>query len=239
MTTLSPPPKHDISSADRLLIQTNRMVFLFRPGTVYDKLRLILRATRQHACNLALYAGLYKLVVYLLPIARANPTISPFSPDDDHDDDDYIQKKYSSAGLVDRRRRREGRHDPFVAGLLAGYVVFGRGQQSSVNQQITIYVFARVLLAVAKLLAASFLQSLGRPSRRGPMDEGNHAAAAAGATAGRGAIGASSSTIMRFIRQPPNAWPLFASLSWASVMFLFRWYPDTLQPSLRSSMRYM
>jgi hypothetical protein len=36
-----------------------------------------------------------------------------------------------------------------------------------------------------------------------------------------------------------NAWPAFASLSWAAVMYIFRWHPETVQPSLRSSMSYM
>lgn len=36
-----------------------------------------------------------------------------------------------------------------------------------------------------------------------------------------------------------NAWPVFASMTWASVMYIFRWYPDTLASSLRSSMQYM
>ena len=36
-----------------------------------------------------------------------------------------------------------------------------------------------------------------------------------------------------------DAWPVFAAMSWASVMYLFRWYPDTLQSGLRSSMDYI
>lgn len=36
-----------------------------------------------------------------------------------------------------------------------------------------------------------------------------------------------------------NAWPVFASMSWAFVMYIFRWYPETLASSLRSSMVYM
>lgn len=36
-----------------------------------------------------------------------------------------------------------------------------------------------------------------------------------------------------------NAWPVFASFTWAFVMYIFRWYPDTLASSLRSSMKYM
>lgn len=36
-----------------------------------------------------------------------------------------------------------------------------------------------------------------------------------------------------------HAWPVFASMTWAFVMYIFRWYPDTLVSSLRSSMVYM
>jgi peroxisomal membrane protein 4 len=35
------------------------------------------------------------------------------------------------------------------------------------------------------------------------------------------------------------AWPVFASVSWAAVMHLFRWHAAELQPSLRSSMTYI
>ena len=36
-----------------------------------------------------------------------------------------------------------------------------------------------------------------------------------------------------------NGWALFSSFSWAFVMYLFRWYPEAIQSSLRSSMVYM
>jgi peroxisomal membrane protein 4 len=32
---------------------------------------------------------------------------------------------------------------------------------------------------------------------------------------------------------------VFASMTWALVMYIFRWYPETLASSLRSSMVYM
>jgi len=106
---------------------------------------------------------------------------------------------------------KEGRYDTFLAGLIGGYAVFGRGKgaQSSVNQQISIYVFARVVLALAKLSV--------QPS--GPL--------------GKPLLPDGGGKITK------NAWPVFASLSWAFVMYLYRWHPDTIQPSLRSSMKYM
>ena len=99
----------------------------------------------------------------------------------------------------------EAGFDTFLSGLVGGYLVFGRGIQSSVNQQIVIYVFARVVLALAKLSVA------------------------------KGGL------IPRKARDvtTKKAWPIFAALSWASVMYIFRWYPETLQPSLRSSMTYI
>jgi hypothetical protein len=36
-----------------------------------------------------------------------------------------------------------------------------------------------------------------------------------------------------------NGWPMFASLSWAMVMYIFRWHPESVQSSLRNSMSYM
>jgi len=36
-----------------------------------------------------------------------------------------------------------------------------------------------------------------------------------------------------------NAWPVFAAMSWGSVMWIFRWYPESVQTSLRSSMKYI
>lgn len=42
------------------------MVFLFRSGTIQQKIDLIYKATRQHATNLAKFATIYKSTCYLL-----------------------------------------------------------------------------------------------------------------------------------------------------------------------------
>lgn len=93
-------------------------------------------------------------------------------------------------------------------------MVFGRrskrsGRISSVNQQIVIYVFARVVLALARLAVkpGAGLPVVSNPAR---------------------------SAAISFY-----AWPVFASLSWAAVMHLFKWHAAELQPSLRSSMTYI
>jgi len=168
------------------------MVFLFRSGTLREKLKLIFKATRQHATNLAKFALLYKSGMLLL-------------------------KKINGG-------KEESVHT-FLAGLLGGYWVFGHGRaaHSSVNQQIVIYVFARVMLAMAKLAV--------QPPGDNILIGGSY-----GGHGGKGLLGLSEKQL-ELVRK--KSWPVFASLSWAFVMWLFRWYPETLQPSLRSSMTYI
>jgi len=168
------------------------MVLLFRPGPLREKLLLILKATRQHALNLARFAFLYKSGMLALRSVNGG---------------------------------KEARVHSFVAGLFGGYWVFGhgRGASSSVNQQIVIYVFARVVLALAKLAVQ-------------PRGDNSLVGGSYGAHGGKGLLGLSEAQ-MDLVRR--KSWPVFASVSWASVMWLFTHYPDTLQPSLRSSMTYM
>jgi hypothetical protein len=113
---------------------------------------------------------------------------------------------------------KERHYDAFLAGLLGGYVVFGRDIHNSVSQQIVIYVFARVCLALAKLAV--------QPKGFGTIE---------GSGGGLGLI--TNDRLRRELTK--NAWPAFASISWAMVMYVFRWHPETVQPSLRSSMQYM
>lgn len=88
------------------------MVFLFRSGSLQEKIKLILKATRTHATNLAKYATVYKTTMYILKHLGANPG-------------------------------KEGHFDTFFAGLLGGYLVFGRrtkhGNISSISKQIVIF----------------------------------------------------------------------------------------------------
>jgi peroxisomal membrane protein 4 len=153
-----------------------------RPSSFREKVSLVLRATRTHARNLAKFATIYKLTCMLLKRYGATPG-------------------------------KEGPYDTFLAGLMGGYFVFGQrsrsGKISSVNQQIVIYVFARVVLALARLAVKP---GIGLPvvSRK-----------------------KESAVISHY------AWPVFASVSWASVMYLFRWHAAELQPSLRGSMTYI
>ncbi|KAK4218803.1 peroxisomal membrane protein 4 [Rhypophila decipiens] len=158
------------------------MIMLFRSGTVREKLWLIFRATKTHARNLAKFATIYKATCMLL-------------------------KNYGSTP------GKEGPYDSFMAGLLGGYIVFGQrsrsGKISSVNQQIVVYVFARVVLALARLAVKPGYGLAG-------ISEPNKSAA-----------------ISHY------AWPVFASVSWAMVMHIFHWHPAELQPSLRSSMTYI
>ncbi|GAA89305.1 peroxisomal membrane protein (PmpP24) [Aspergillus luchuensis IFO 4308] len=154
------------------------MIFLFRSGTIREKVKLVLKATRQHARNLATFALIWKGV--MLALRNINPTTGG----------------------------KEGRYDSFMAGLESHDA--GGDDQKLTGVQIVIYVFARVMLAMAKLAVRPNMHPLSSsitPDARSKMES--------------------------------NAWPVFASLTWAFVMYIFRWHPDTLMSSLRSSMVYI
>lgn len=114
---------------------------------------------------------------------------------------------------------KERQYDSFLAGLLGGYTVFGRTIHNSVSQQIVIYVFARVALALAKLAVQ-------------PKSVGD----GKGGGGGWGLLEEHSGMRKQLVK---NGWVGFASLSWAMVMYVWRWHPEAVQPSLRSSMNYM
>lgn len=123
---------------------------------------------------------------------------------------------------------KERHYDSFLAGLLGGYTVFGRTIHNSVSQQIVIYVFARVCLALAKLAVQP------RHAGGAVVDMG---------VAGQKRIGGGGWELVgneemrrALIR---NGWPMFASVSWAMVMYIFRWHPESVQSSLRNSMSYI
>jgi peroxisomal membrane protein 4 len=151
---------------------------------IREKAFLVFRATKTHARNLAKFATIYKTTCLLLKHYGPTPG-------------------------------KEGPYDSFLAGLLGGYVVFGQrskrsGKISSVNQQIVVYVFARVVLALARLAVKP--GGVGLPLVSSPRN----------------------SAVISYY-----AWPGFASVSWAAVMQLFKWHASELQPSLRSSMTYI
>ncbi|KAF2705216.1 mitochondrial carrier [Pleomassaria siparia CBS 279.74] len=128
---------------------------------------------------------------------------------------------YKSSMLFFKRTSPTGKerhYDSFLAGLIGGYTIFGRTIHNSVSQQIVVYVFARVCLALAKLAV--------QPRGVGKIEGGG---------GGMGLI--PNEQLRREVVR--NAWPAFASLSWAAVMYIFRWHPETVQPSLRSSMSYI
>jgi hypothetical protein len=178
------------------------MIFLFRHGSLRTKTRLVLSATRQHARNLGLFSLVYKAMMMLFRQLRSGESKALSGP----------------AGAA-----KDGQYDSFIAGLVGGYVVFGRSIDSPVSQQIVIYVFARVALAVAKLMTQP----------KGASGSGLRVSAKG---EGWGLLDASPELREKVMRY---AWTAFASLSWASVMYMFRWHPETIQPSLRSSMHYM
>lgn len=52
--------------------------------------------------------------------------------------------------LILKRVKGEHKSDAFIAGLVGGYIIFGK--DSNINHQIVLYLFSRVCIASAKLI---------------------------------------------------------------------------------------
>jgi len=218
------------------------MTFMYNRGPLRAKVLAILRATRTHSQNLALFAFSYKTMLFLLRNFPGPGTLRPSLSATVSRLAERRRDDTAAAALGDTlartavvRSRKEASTDSFLAGLVAGYLVFGRRAVagSSVTQQIVIYVFARSMLGLAKLAVAP-------PS---PRPLGAQAGYSPRAPGGAGLLerllpqGERGERWRRRVQR--DSWAVFASVSWATVMWLWRWHPDVLQPSLRSSMNYL
>ncbi|TMW68590.1 hypothetical protein Poli38472_006058 [Pythium oligandrum] len=105
------------------------MVFLFQRGTLREKLHGVVRLTFEHSKNLALFVGIYKAVLAVLR-----------------------HHKEMVEGSVTTEVGKPAEHwHAAVAGAVGGYLIWGR--YSGVNYQIAMYLFARVIIGAARVLA--------------------------------------------------------------------------------------
>ncbi|CZT17608.1 related to peroxisomal membrane protein 4 [Ramularia collo-cygni] len=113
------------------------------------------------------------------------------------------------------RGKQEPRHS-FIAGLLSGYWVFGRDKvaSSSVVQQMVMYAMGRVIMGLARY-------TVQMPEEKTTTRTGGYG----------------NKDWRRHLRRA--GWPVTASFCWATIMWLFTWHPQLLQPTMRSSLTYI
>ncbi|KAI5808124.1 Tim17/Tim22/Tim23/Pmp24 family-domain-containing protein [Peziza echinospora] len=199
------------------------MALLFRTGTLKEKLISVLRATKQHAINLGTFVTIYKTALYLFT-HHPNLLPIPFLPPSGSSLSSTSSKPTTSTSSPHPLHT-------FLAGVIGGYYVFGR-ENNPINQQIVLYVFARVVLALAKLAI--------RPTGGGgPTTTSPPVSPQITSTTNRGSTSSFLPQTLLGHDIKTVAWPVFASMSWGAVMCLFNGVPDTVQPSLRSSMQYL
>ncbi|NWZ24319.1 PXMP4 protein, partial [Asarcornis scutulata] len=139
------------------------MTFLFRSGSLREKLKSIAQATYTHSRNLAYFVFTYK-------------------------------------GLMALQSWLQGKKIPFhsfLAACIGGWLVFG--ENNPVNSQIVMYLLSRILFGLSRLA----------------VEKG-------------------------YVPQPKqDPFPLVAALVWGTVLWLFEYHRQTLQPSLQASMTYL
>lgn len=112
------------------------MTFLFRKGTLREKLRAIIKLTFQHTKNLAMFVGIYKATLealrYLtLQISKRTKLLSPSA----------INTEPGKPAL---------RWQPAVAGAVGSYFVWS--EYNGVNFQIVLYLLSRVAISTVKVM---------------------------------------------------------------------------------------
>lgn len=181
------------------------MALLFRSGPWSKRWQSIFKATKEHALSLGSFVFIYKSMLYLLK--RAPP----------------LRKTAPLGGvptLKDIEHKTRGL-DTFIAGMVGGYLVFGRPSAPSLNQQIVLYVFSRVIMGFGNLAIKKVFLPMWRQQQMnsgfigGPSAQGR-------ATSFRNAT-----------------WAVFASVCWGLIMYLFRTDPDVIQPSMLHSLKYL
>jgi peroxisomal membrane protein 4 len=105
----------------------------------------------------------------------------------------------------------EKSHHAFLAGCIGGYAVFRK--DNPVNNQIVMYLFARVSIGLAKLAYQNF------------------------ATKSNLGIKNISNTNLDWLSE--HGFEIEATVVWGLVMWLFTHYRSVLQPSLQASMQYL
>ncbi|CAN6604639.1 hypothetical protein TRVA0_002S04456 [Trichomonascus vanleenenianus] len=107
------------------------MSVLFRSGPLKSRWQGILKNTKQHAKALGTFVFIYKTIIVLLKHLRQN-----------------------KMSVKTQIQTRSNGMDPFIAGLIGGYWVYGRNSKnaalSTINQQMVLYVFSRVVLGMGK-----------------------------------------------------------------------------------------
>lgn len=102
------------------------MTLLFRKGSLREQLRAIVKLTYEHTRNLALFVGIYKACLEVLRRFNSNKT---------------------------RPGRPAAEWHAALAGAIGGYLVWSK--YSSVNYQIVMYLFSRIVIALVKRMAAN------------------------------------------------------------------------------------
>lgn len=201
-----------------------------------------MKNTKQHAKALGTFVFCYKSMLYILKLLRTSGAMQKVVP-----------------RTIDEINNHTQGGDAFIAGLVAGYVVFGRASPgaglSSINQQMVLYVFSRVFMGVCKFLLDRILERLATksplPHAHCASTPGSRTNSAAGIPHPhhtkhvKGAIG-----VIDFITQTRRlspkaksisniAWSVFASVCWGAVMYLFRLDSTLLQSSMIHSMKLL
>lgn len=122
---------------------------LFGHGSVATRLKGVLQATSTHSIRLAKFVLLYKAILNVCGTVVAPSVTSEMCPS--------TSSPFRAPGF-DPRQKSEAKQQrlpgcAFIAGGIAGYLVFGRTIHNHISQQIVLFLMSRVLVGFAHAMA--------------------------------------------------------------------------------------
>ncbi|TRY58616.1 hypothetical protein DNTS_007616 [Danionella cerebrum] len=193
------------------------MTFLFRNGSLREKLQAIAQATYTHSRNLASFVFTYKVLQSLQQLVQGKQLQS----------------------------------HSFLAACVGGWLVFG--ENNNINSQLTVFFVTfeeKCDLMKMSLIIICFISShlSGCIRTLYNIESGFEKHLYFSIyfqinmyLLSRILFGLSRLAVEKGILPQPrkDPFPLFATLVWGIVLWLFEYHPHTLQPSLQSSMNYL
>lgn len=132
------------------------------------------------------------------------------------------------------KRKTNNATDHFIAGFLGGYLVYGNQIpyfSNSISHQVTIYIFARVVLALAKLAGEELTVRIVAKQSGFPI---------AGTPQETVAEIKKSLKYKKLNQKLTNtSWNFTAALTWGLIMMLWKYQRHTLNKSMNESMDYI
>lgn len=213
----------------------------------------VAKNSQKHGLSLTTYAFLYKAIFTILQFLKAKRALAMNSSakhhshhTHDHHNHHLLHQQHrqhnnisstttstsNAAKNLKTNDSLEYAFNHFASGFLAGYVVYGNQVpyfSNSITQQVSLYIFSRVVLGVSRLIGEKFSLWAVLLQKHQNINNANVN------------LNLKSSPEFKKFNGKLNeyTWNIVSAASWGTIMVLWKYHPKVLNYSVVSSMDYI